>query len=649
MRYGVTGIDLEIDLSRSKIEKVQTNQALTQAYLGGKGTNARILWERVPPEVDAFSPRNLLIVGAGALVGTMVPSANRTTVTYKSPVTDIHSYSVFGGYFGAKLKFAGYDTIILSGKSPTPVYLWINNDQVELRDASHLWGKDTRETQKMLREELQQDEAEILCIGQAGENRVYSASIEHGPGASASRGGAGAVMGDKKLKAIAVHGTKDVNIANPARLVELCEPILKRTAVVRSLIYDCFGHSRVQGYFEGVDYGYPRGQWPTELRKKLGDLGGVAQNFMDTKRARKVACYNCAQRCHQAFRCPDGDYAYLKCMSWEAGVRATRSMDMDFALAFYQKCEKYGLDSISFPYIIAFAINLYEKGILTKADTGGLHLEWENADVAFALMDKIVRREGIGDVLADGIYRAAQRIGKGAEELVAHTKKIESGSIRRKGPPGTRHIAITSLINDKGDSTKLIGSWPDTYWERAAVDDPKDRDAYLKSAYYHYPKEFKKYLLSEDGEADFEGACLFMSHQEETYTLGDAAGLCYYWLGHHPSPPIGSRSLIADLISAATGLDIDEAGATRIAKRIVNVVRAYNVRAGIRRKDDSIPGTPDNPLFAKCVDKWYELKGWDKDGIPTPETLVGLGLDDVRQELERRGILVVSYVPVSVH
>lgn len=651
MRYGVMGVDLEIDLSRGNIEKIQSNPALTETYLGAKGTNARILWDRVPPEVDAFSPDNLLIVSAGVLAGTMVPSANRTTITYKSPVTDIHSYSVVGGYFATKLKFAGYDTIILSGKSPAPVYLWIDDDRVELRDAGHLWGKDTRETQRMLREELQEDEIEILCIGQAGENRVYSASIEHGPGASASRGGAGAVMGDKGLKAIVVHGTRDVNVANPARLLELCQPILDRTGVARSLIYDRFGHARVQGYFRGVDYGYKRGEWPPELGEKLESLGRVAQDFMDTKRARKVACYNCAQRCHQVFRCADGGYTFLKCMSWEAGVRATRLIDMDFAVAFYQRCEKYGLDSISLPYIIAFAINLYEKGILTKEDTDGLHLEWENADVAFSLLEKIVRREGIGDILADGTYRAAQRIGRGAEELVAHTKKMESGAIRRKGPAGIGNI--TSLINDKGDSTKLIGSWPEAYWERAAVDDPKGREAYLKSKYYHYPEEFKKYLISESeagedgGEDGYEGACKFMSHQEETYTLADATGICYYWVGHHPSPPIGGRALIAELISAATGMDIDEDGATKLAKRIVNLVRAYNVRAGIRRKDDSISGMPD-PLFTKAVDKWYELKGWNSDGIPTIETLEALGLGDVRQELEQRGILVPPQVPVSV-
>ncbi|MDP3879379.1 MAG: aldehyde ferredoxin oxidoreductase C-terminal domain-containing protein, partial [Dehalococcoidales bacterium] len=452
---------------------------------------------------------------------------------------------------------------------------------------------------------------------------------------------------DKRLKAIVVHGTRDVNVADPARLVELSQTILERTGVVRRQIYDRFGHARVQGYFKGVDYGYKRGEWPPELGEKLESVGGLAQDFMDTKRARKVACQNCAQRCHQVFRCADGDFVFIKCMSWEAGVRASRLIDMDFAVEFYQRCEKYGVDSISLPYIIAFAINLYEKGILTREDTGGLHLEWENADVAFSLLEKIVRREGIGDVLADGIYRAARRIGRGAEELAAHTKKIESGAIRRKGPANIGNIS--SLINDKGDSTKLIGSWSDSYWERAAVDDHKAREAYLKSVYYHYPEEFKKYLISEsgNGEDDYEGVCLFMSHQEETYTLADASGLCYYWVGHHPSPPIGSRALIAGLISAATGMDVDEAGATELARRTVNLVRAYNVRAGIRRKDDSIPGMPDYPLFTKAVDKWYELKGWGSDGIPTAETLEALGLDDVRQELEQRGILAPSPVPVS--
>jgi len=236
MRYGWTGINLEVDLSQGSIEKEETDSGLDETYLGGKGTNARILWDRVPPDIEPFSPDNLLIFGTGVLTGTLVPSANRAIITFKSPVTGMHSHSAMGGFWGAELKRAGYDTIIIRGKAATPVYLWVNDDKVELRDASHLWGKGTHETQRLIREELANDNVQTVCIGPAGENKVYAASIEHSIGVSASRAGVGAIMGDKNLKAIVVYGTKDVNIAKPAELVELCDQILSRTDRVREVL-----------------------------------------------------------------------------------------------------------------------------------------------------------------------------------------------------------------------------------------------------------------------------------------------------------------------------------------------------------------------------------------------------------------------------
>ncbi len=660
MLYGWADSDLEIDLSRGNIERVATDQKLYEALLGGKGKNIRTLWDRVPPEVDPFSPDNLLIIGAGVLVGTMVPSANRTTITYKSPVTETHSYSNIGGDFGAELKFAGYNTITITGKSPTPVYLWIDDDRVELRDASHLWGKHTRQTQRLIREELENDGVEVMCIGLAGENKVYTSTIEHGNGSSASRGGAGAVMGDKNLKAIAVHGTKDVNVADPARLAELCQPILNRTERVRSQIYDQFGYGRVQGYARGVDYGLNNGPAPPELQQKIDSIGTIAQEFMDTTTDKRVACYNCGQRCLRAYAQPDGEYSFIKCSSWVAALRATRIFDLDFALTFYHQCELYGLDTKSITAQITLAIKLYENSILTKKDTGGMHLKFEDEKSALWLIDKIAHREGIGDALADGVYRAAQRIGRGAEAFARHVKKLDQVQ-RREGGGESGPGSITTAIADGGGGEKLIGSNSDTFWERTEIHDPQERAAYLESEYYHFPEDFKKYLLDEperSGANNYEGTLLFISHNEETFALADATGLCYYWVGHHPSPPISSRPLIAELISAVTGVDIDEAEATKIARRIISLVRSYDVRAGIKREDDTMPerffqkdpktgkSRLERNQFNKWLDKWYELKGWNSQGIPTQDTLVEVGLDDVRQELEQRGILVAPRVPV---
>lgn len=641
MRYSVWGTELEVNLAKGSIEKVQSDPGLIEAYLGGKGANAKILWDRVPPEVAPFSPENLLIVSAGALVGTLVPGANRTTITCRSPVAGLHMYSNMGGHFGAELKFAGYDRIVFTSKSPMPVYLWINDDRVELRDATHLWGKDTFETQRIIREELKDNNVQIMCIGPAGENRVYAASIEHGPGASASRGGVGAIMGDKKLKAIAVRGTKDVNVADPVRFMELCDGILSRSKWVRGGVFE--GRVAIAGYARNGDYYNRSGLTTPELEKKIGGIRGIAKDFILENRDRETACYNCAQRCHHAYRRPnDNGHLYIKCTSWGAGTIATGLFDMNFTLAFYDLIEKYGLDSLAVANEVAFAIDLYQKGILTKADTGGMHLEWANADVALWLVDRIAHREGIGDVLADGVYWASKRIGKGAEEYAYYIKKYDPHPFKRED-----NAALCESINDKGDSTKALGSTPDAIWAR------EDRDVYMKSPFFPYPEELKRFLQSEPDSLadDSAGAVEFMTYNEETYTLADAMGECYFYAGRYVWPSISPRSLIAELISVATGMDISEAKATEIARRTINLVRAYNMRAGMTREEDLLPDRyfkiprpagsrfVTRALLNKWVDRWYELRGWTKEGLPTKSTLEKLGLDFVGQDLERRGIL----------
>src|SRR3972149_4259257 len=226
MRFAETGFNLEVDLSRGNIERVETDPRLTELHLGGLGTNAKLLWDRVPPEIDPFSPNNLLIFSTGLLCGTPAPGANRTIVSTISPQTLLMGYSMMGGFWAPELKHAGYDKVILRGKSPSLVYLWIHNDKVEIRDASHLQGKGAQETAEIIKQELKQPKAHVAAIGLAGENRVFYASIEQGR-SSASRGGIGAVMGDKKLKAIVVRGTKDVLVARPSEFMELCDEVLK--------------------------------------------------------------------------------------------------------------------------------------------------------------------------------------------------------------------------------------------------------------------------------------------------------------------------------------------------------------------------------------------------------------------------------------
>jgi aldehyde:ferredoxin oxidoreductase len=647
MLYGWSGATLEVDLSSGNIEKSQGDRELYERYLGGKGTNARTLWERVGPEVEPFSPDNPLIIGAGVLTGTIVPSANRAVVTFRSPQTGLHHYSGIGGFWPPELKRAGYDTLIVSGRSPAPVYLWIDDDKTEIRDASHLWGKGTHETKRLIREELNSQDVQVICIGPAGENSVYGASIEDGTGSSASRGGPGAVMGDKRLKAIAVRGTKDIHVAKPSRLAELCNSILDRTGPLRDF-YEAFSqelniYEMYIAYFGNLNETIAEAN--PDLQEAIATSAERCQAFIDTRRLREMSCYNCGIRCKQAFRRPDGGVSFCKCQSWWAFMFNCKLIDYDFALESFFLCEQYGLDSVSVARYVAFPIDLYQNGILTRQDTDGMHLEWANPEVAFSLIEKIARREGIGDVLANGNYEAARQIGKGAEEYVHHSKKAEQiiAAATFFAPYG----ALLLGISDKGDATRNMGNFGGLYWNTGR------QQEYVDSGYSLYPEEYEKYLLTEfDYVGDNpEPSCQIAAYDEESYCITDVTGLCNFWSAFMPDQPIHTRSLKADLISCITGMDIDEDGLTRIARRVINLVRACNIRLGLTRNDDTVPKiffkrTPFPPLqtldpdkFGKHIDRFYEIRGWTGEGVPTRDTLAQLDLDFVSESFERSGII----------
>jgi len=683
MAYGRTGINLEVDLTQGKVEKKDVTPELAETYLGGKGLNAKMAWDRLAPELDPFSPDNLLIFTPGVLVGTPVPSANRTVVTTKSPQVDFLIYSVFGGYWGAELKQAGYDTLIISGKSSTPVYLWIDDGRVEIRDASHLWGKDTFETQTLIREELKgkvkrtekREDVQIVSIGLAGENRVYAASLEHSIAASASRGVA-PIMGDKNLKAIAVHGTKDINIARPSELFELSNQIVKRSEKLREFVthyyHDTFTDFAQNELHSGDRLtGAGMGQfWPK-----------MHVDFNKMYKTRDVGCYNCSVNCRSVISLPGQRPIFVKCASWWQYMLTSHS-DWVQSLDFYRVCESYGVDTFSMAEVLAFGTILYKEGILTKKDTDGLDLDW-NSESQLKLLDKIVHREGIGDVLANNVSKAASQIGKGAEEYAINLiKKVEPLSADYYFPL----FAFLSGVSDKGDLTRNISFYQFmnkfyrsdergkpveelypgyTKEEIGTPDGPyprQDKEAYIKEGYFHFPEEFQEWFLDDDLWMDVAGdnrewIVKITDYTENLVTLTDITGLCFFWTSFLPYPPISAPGMtgvavMAKLISYATGMDTDETEALKIIKRVQNLVKGYNVRAGLRRKDDTVPKkyfeekpeeeyllTLDRKKWDGYLDDYYKLKGWNSEGIPTKETLDKLGLDDVKKDLERRKIL----------
>ena len=650
MRYAETGVNLEIDLSRGNIEKEGTDPRLTELHLGGLGTNAKILWDRVPPEVEPFSPDNLLIFSAGLLAGTPAPGANRTIVSTFSPQTLLMAYSMMGGFWAPELKHAGYDKVIISGRSPSLVYLWINNDKVEIRDASHLQGKGSLETAELIRQELKEPKAQVAAIGLAGENRVYFASIEQGK-SSASRGGIGAVMGDKGLKAIAVRGKKDINIARPAELFELCNEVLKYIQyraenpikgvppVIAGLgspqemaIHDEEWHTT---NFAWGNARYRRKDfWTEEVEKKWTEA-------LENARERFISCYNCPMKCGGTINYPGLPTYMMKCYSKLTYTMAAMS-DLDFGLRIAQRATEYGVDAFSTPQVMAFALELYEAGILTEQDMPGMPSDTEGR--FFWLLDRIVRREGIGDVLANGTYWAAQHIGKGAEEYAHNNIKKHEQLPLKLGMLNPIYF-LMYCTGEKANITQIEGQFP-----QAPFPTREEREEFVKDWVQVPDEKFKQYFLDWDPRGErsnpyyptIEASCEIVDWQETMHYIDDATGICTGLSSFPLKPPYHIHNL-PRVISFATGMDIDEAGLWEIAKRNRTLLRAINVRRGLRRKDERPPEDHWKKRFpeleAKLLDEYYKFKGWNNQGIPTKETLDELGLDYVSEDLERRETL----------
>ena len=642
---------MEIDLTRGNIERVETDPKLTELHLGGLGTNTRLLWDRVPPETEPFSPDNLLIFGPGLLVGTPAPGASRTIVTTYSPQTLLMGYSMMGGFWGPELKYAGYDKVIFRGKSPQLVYVWINNDRVEIRDASHLRGKGAVETAELIRRELKEPNLQVVAIGLAGENRVYMASIEHGR-SSASRLGLGAVMGDKGIKAIAVRGTKDINLGRPTEFLKLCNEVLAYIKVrAPNLVPEVMPilaglgspqemlHTDEKWHTENFSWGNARVRrkdfWNKEIEKKW-------KQSLETVRTRLISCYNCPMKCGAIISAPGISTYMMKCFSKLTYAMAAFVDDLDFGFKIAQRATEYGVDGFSTPQAMAFGFELREAGILTDADFEGCPSD--NEGKFYWLLDRIVRREGIGDVLANGTYWAAKQIGKGAEEYAHNNIKKHEQLPLKLGMLNPIYFLMYTT-GEKANITQIEGNFPQAPFSTMEL-----REAFVRDWIQAPNDKFKQYVLDWEprGERSMpfyptvEACCEIVDWQEKMHYIDDALGVCAGLSSFPLKPPYHIHNY-PGIIASATGMDMDEAGLTHITKRNRTLLRAVNVRRGLRRADEKPPEDHWKKRFPeleqKLLDAYYEFKGWNKDGIPTKDSLHELGLDYVAEDFERRGIL----------
>ncbi|MGP8195771.1 MAG: aldehyde ferredoxin oxidoreductase C-terminal domain-containing protein, partial [Syntrophobacteraceae bacterium] len=536
------------------------------------------------------------------------------------------------------------------GKSPNLVYLWINNDKVEIRDASHLQGKGAVETEGLIRQELKEPGAQVAAIGLAGENRVYFASIEHGR-SSASRLGIGAVMGDKGLKAIAVRGTKDINIARPAEFMKLCNEVLK------------YIEAREEKPIPGVmpilaGLGSPQElklvdeEWHTtnfmwgNSRTRRKDFWNkeIEEKWRETQesvRTRLISCYNCPMKCGATISVPGISTYMMKCFSKLTYTMAAYS-DLDFGFRIAQRATEYGVDAYSAPQVMAFALELYEDGILTDRDMAGLPSD--NEARFYWLLDAIVRREGIGDVLANGTHWAAQQIGNGAEKYAHNNIKKHEQLPLKLGMLNPIYY-LMYCTGEKINITQIEGQFP-----QAPFPTLEEKEEFVKDWVQVPDEKFKQYFLDWElrGEHSMpfyptvQMCCEIVDWQEKMHHIDDSLGVCA-GLSSFPLKPPYHLHNYPDFISAATGIDMDEAGLSQVVRRNRTLLRAVNVRRGMTRADEHPPEDHWRKRFpeleAKLLDEYYKFKGWNNQGIPTEESLHELALDYVSEDLEQRGIL----------
>jgi len=528
--------------------------------------------------------------------------------------------------------------------------LWINNDKVEIRDASHLQGKGSLETAELIRQELKEPKAQVAAIGLAGENRVYFASIEQGR-SSASRGGIGAVMGDKGLKAIAVRGKKDINIARPAELFELCNEVLKYIEVreenpipgVMPILAGLGSPQEMKLFDEkwhttSFMWGNARTRrkdfWNEEIEKKWRET-------QENVRTRLISCYNCPMKCGAIISVPRIPTYMMKCYSKLTYTMAAYS-DLDFGFRIAQRATDYGVDGFSTPQVMAFALELYEAGILTDQDMPGMPSDTEGR--FFYLLDRIVRREGIGDVLANGTYWAARQIGKGAEEYAHNNIKKHEQLPLKLGMLNPVYY-LMYCTGEKANITQIEGQFPQEPFPTR-----EEREEFVKDWFQVPDEKFKQYFLDWDPRGEHSNpyyptvqmSCEIVDWMEMMHYIDDATGICAGLSSFPLKPPYHIHNL-PRVISSATGMDIDEAGLSEIAKRNRTLIRAINVRRGLRRIDEKPPEDHWKKRFpeleANLLDEYYKFKGWNKEGIPTKQTLHELGLDYVSEDLEQREIL----------
>ena len=630
------GTLLKVDLGSGGIEREPLREDLRLDYIGGRGINSRLLFEEVDPETEPLSPENRLIFGASPLSGTTAPSTARFTVTTRSPLTGILGDANAGGHFGPALKMAGIDHILIKGKAAEPVYLLIDDEKTEIRSARHLWGKTTLETEEAIKEELKDKKLRVASIGQAGENLVKIASIIHEE-RSASRTGVGAVMGSKHLKAVAVRGTGKVPLSDPDSFNRLTKELHKEMS--QSKVYDSF---RKYGGAAGTSLTDKVGFLAIRNFKQAGGFEGIEnfnpQSIADRYFHGSTGCYGCPIRCGKKFEIPDGPYKGEKGNKTEEGAFSPYGpvCGNSYIPAIFKLNNlgnQYGIDHIEFGQAMAIIMEWYEKGIVSSEDLDGIEMTWGNYEGMVEMMRKVAFREGFGYLLAEGIVEASKRLGRGAEKYASHSKGMVMAGIDCRMLKGT---ALSFATSTRG--ADHLRGLPTIEFSTII---PSRKATNLEEVKAKYGSE------EATSHTSYKKAQAVIYHQHESAVL-DMMQICRFV--RFGSEIITPKTL-SSLYTMATGVALDEKSMMAAAERVYNLERSFLVRMGANRKDDVLIGkwaaepVPsgaykgekiDPEKWEVMLDEYYRLRGWDKNGIPTPDKLKELGLEDVSKKIHEK-------------
>jgi aldehyde:ferredoxin oxidoreductase len=624
--HSYAGTVLRVDLTEGRVVRSPTDERLARGYLGGRGLNIRRLWEELPAHVDGLSPANKLVFGVGPLVGTSFPGGARFNVSAMSPQTGILGDSNAGGFFAAELKYAGYDQLILEGRAPHSVYLWIHDDQVSLRDARGLWGKDVWETTTALRQELGDADVQVATIGTGAEHGVRFAGVFVDLNRPAARTGMGTVMAAKNLKAIAVRGTGFITVAHMARF----------RALIEQLDETIYAHP---------EYEVRSRLGTTKLIKALNAIGGLPTRHFQQgtfEAADKVsgeaiealykvkskACFACTIPCSRYLVVEDPRFPDLRLEGPEyeplAGFTArVGNADLPLALKCVDLANRYGLDAISLTEVISWSMECYQRGLLSREEADGLDLTWGNEEAILTLIHKVARREGFGDLLADGVRAAAARLGRGSDALALHGKGLE---VFQADVRAIKAYGLGNAVSSRGADHLRSEPWFEF------SNDPQEgirRFGIAETAY----------RLAHKGKG------VVVKHYEEMAAVSDALGVCK---NTYNNMEVLDWEATAELLQAATGWQWTGEQVRQVGERIVNLERLFNAREGMGRDDDALPRRfLDEPLdedggpsagavleLEPMLDEYYRARGWEVEtGLPTPGKLAELGLAEALDQI----------------